>query len=67
MQIALGRRRVLEIRIDFAVRERVENACQSVRGTVDRCVRRQGAAGRWEQDKLASSMLSSWDEMFWKE
>ncbi len=63
MQLTIGRRWILEIRINVALRERVTGACKSVRSAVTNRTRQQDAALRWERDRFRGTMLSSWDRM----
>lgn len=62
MQLTLGRRWVLELRFSVSLRQRMEAACDSVRSSVLRRTREQDAMLRWERDKFAATMLSSWGE-----
>jgi hypothetical protein len=61
MQLAVGRRWVLEFRVNVALRERVDDACTAVQTCIQRSVSRRERALRWERDKYTAVMLSGWD------
>ena len=61
MQLTLGRRWVLELRVSVAVRDRVDEACTLVRSCVHRDLSRRDRELRWERDKVVGMMSSGWD------
>ena len=66
MQLAIGRRLILELRFSVAVRKRVDDACTAVQTCVRRGVLQGERALRWERDKISGMMLSDWDETIGK-
>jgi hypothetical protein len=66
MQLAIGRRRVLELRFSVALRERVDDACTTVKSGLRRGVLHGEKALQWERDKYAGIMLSDWDSTIGK-